>query len=139
MVKVLLGGIVIGALLLVVGIARSHGDAVVPPPLPAATPEQITGSPVTPAHSSEPPIHEPFTPYPIGQAPTEGTPKPYWTYDDLPPDTKAVIDLGRDVTGREEIHNAYAAAAADLAQRAAGEAAQHQLGVDNLATTGVIP
>lgn len=140
MVKVLLSGIVVSTLLLIVGIARSHGDAATPPPLPTvASPEPITGSPVTPLPSNEPPPHEPFTPYPIGPAPTPQTPKPYWTYNDLTADEKAAVDVGRDVTGWQEIHNAYAAAAAERAHRAAGDAAQHQLGVDSLGTIGVIP
>lgn len=139
-IKALLGGIVLASSLLIVKVATSHGDSAVSPPFPSEAPaEPITGSPVTPAASSEPPAQAPFTSYPPGPAPTTKTPKPYWHYEDLSTDAKAALDAAREVTGRAETANAFGAAAAERAHKAAGEAAQHQLGVDNLGTIGVVP
>lgn len=140
MFKFVFAGAAIALALLIAGVAKSHGESAIPPPLPAeAISEPISGSTVAPAESHQPPAHEPFTPYSPGPSPTKETPRPYWTYNDLNADAKAAIDMSREATGNQEVHNAYAAAAAERAHRAAGDAAQHELGVDSLGTIGVIP
>jgi hypothetical protein len=83
--------------------------------------------------------HDPFTPYDIGPARGDTSPKPFWSYDDLTPAERVIADRGRDVTGWDRINSAYATAVAERANQAAAEAAEHQLGIDNLAGTGVVP
>jgi hypothetical protein len=86
------------------------------------------------APGTETPVRDPFVPYDIGPPGTKA-----WAYTDLSPAEKTDVDRGRDVTGWERVHNAYASAAAEHAHQAASDAAAHQLGVDNLASTGVVP
>jgi hypothetical protein len=86
------------------------------------------------AAGNETPARDPFAPYDIGPSGTKA-----WAYADLSPAERVDIDRGRDVTGWDQVHNAYASAAAERAHQAAGDAAAHQLGVDNLASTGVVP
>lgn len=101
------------------------------PPLPDSEP--ITGTPIDPAPGAETPQKDPFKPYDIGD-PASAIP-----YEALSPEEKAVVDRGRDVTGWREIHGAYASAVAERAHQARAEAAIHQLGIDELATRGVVP
>ena len=134
----------VGALMLVVvlvvRVATSHSDVTPPPSLPSPAPaEPITGTPIAGDVPSQGPAHTPFTPYPIGPAPGDTSPKPFWLYDDLSPSEKAVIDKARDVTGWQATNDIITSAAAEHAHQAAADAAAHQLGVDNLGTTGVIP
>jgi hypothetical protein len=91
------------------------------PPLPTA--EFITGTPVQPAPGLETPQKDPFEPYDIGD-PASAIP-----YEALSP----------AVSGWREIHAAYAAAVGQRAKQARAEAAVHQLGIDELATKGVVP
>jgi hypothetical protein len=101
------------------------------PPLPAA--EFITGTPIVPAPGHETPQKDPFAPYDIGD-PASAIP-----YEALSPEEKAVVDKGRDVSGWRQIHDAYASAVGQRAKQARAEAAVHQLGLDELATKGVVP
>jgi hypothetical protein len=101
------------------------------PPLPIA--EFITGTPVQPAPGHETPQKDPFEPYDIGD-PASAIP-----YEALSPAEQAVVDRGRDVSGWREIHAAYAASVGQRAKQARAEAAVHQLGIDELATKGVVP
>lgn len=101
------------------------------PPLP--TQEFITGTPIEPAPGNETVQKDPFKPYDIGD-PASAIP-----YEALSPEDKAVVDRGRDVTGWREIHAAYATALAERSKQARAEAAVHQLGIDEIATTGVVP
>jgi hypothetical protein len=97
-------------------------------------PEPTSETPVVSAPGDETPARDPFASYSVGPAGTKA-----WSYADLSPAEKAEVDRGRDVTGWDQVHNAYAAATAERAHQAAGDAAAHQLGVDNLAQTGVVP
>jgi hypothetical protein len=101
------------------------------PPLPSA--EFITGTPVEPAPGHETPQKDPFEPYDIGD-PASAIP-----YEALSPAEQAVVDRGRDASGWRQIHDAYAAAIGQRAKQARAEAAVHQLGLDELATKGVVP
>lgn len=101
------------------------------PPLP--TEEFITGTPIDPAPGHETPQKDPFTPYDIGD-PASAIP-----YEALSPEEKGVVDKGRDVSGWRQIHDAYASAVKERAKQARADAAIHQLGLDELATKGVVP
>jgi hypothetical protein len=101
------------------------------PPLP--TSEPITGTPIDPAPGFETPQKDPFAPYDIGD------PSAAIAYEALRPEEKAVVDRGRDVTGWREIHAAYDSAVAERARQARVAAAVHQLGIDELASKGVVP
>jgi hypothetical protein len=129
----------LGGVLLIAATSRSDvaaPDATSPPALPAgvAAPEPISGTAAVSAPGDETPAHDPFTLYDIGPPGTKA-----WTYADLSPSEKAEADRGADTTGWDKVNNAYAAAAAERARQAASDAAGHQLGVDNLAVTGVVP
>ncbi len=125
---------------LIVGVAKSRSDTTTPPPsLPSSAPaEPITGS-ADPVQAMGTPAHDPFTPSPIGPAPGDKSPKPFWSYEDVSPAQKAVIDRGRDTTGAQASLDVYAAAAAERAKQAAADAALNQLGVGNVASVGVVP
>lgn len=84
-----------------------------------------------PVPGSEPPVRDPFLPYDTGPNP--------WSYDQLTADEKAVVDRGRDTTGWSQTHDAYASAAREAAQAAQVATAQHQLGLQDGVTTGVVP
>jgi len=101
------------------------------PPLPESEP--ITGTPLDPAPGSETPQKDPFKPYDIGD-PASAIP-----YEALNAEEKAVVDRGRDISGWQQIHDVYGKAVAERAVQARAEAAVHQLGVDELATQGVVP
>jgi hypothetical protein len=111
-------------------------------PIPASPPagdEPITGQPATSMRGAESPPRDPFSPYSTGPGPTEKTPKPLWSYDDLTSDERAAAVRGRDDRGWRETHDAYARASAELAQHAARQAAEHQLGAERLDGLGVVP
>lgn len=105
------------------------------PSLPAsAGDEPITGTPAVSRSGSETRRHDPFTLYDVGPPGTKG-----WSYNDLSPTEKAQADRVRDLGGAAATQSAYAHAARERAQRAAGAAAAHELGVDDLSATGVVP
>ena len=113
-----------------------------PPPIGTgveAAPEPITGTAITPAPGSQIAPKDPFQPYSIGPATGDKSPKPFWSYEDLTAAEKVVADKGRDTSAWPAIHSAYNTAVAEAAQKAAASSSAAQLGVDNLATTGVVP
>lgn len=136
--KSLLSGVSMSVVLLVAVASRS--DSGPPstsnrPSLPAAAAEEpITGTPAVSRPGNETRRHDPFTPYDIGPPGTKA-----WTYNDLSPAEKAYVDRNRDVTGGKKTQDAFASAVKERAQHAAGAAAAHQLGVDDLSETGVVP
>ncbi len=95
-------------------------------------PEPITGTAAVSAPGAETPPRDPFSAYDVGSGGV-------WTYQQLTPAEQAVADQGRDTTGWDQVHNAYASAVAQRAQQAAGDSAAAQLGVENLAGQGVVP
>ena len=101
-------------------------------PSPPAPAERITGEAVVPNPGNESPPRDPFSPYSTGPGPT-------WSYEDLTADEKIVADKGRDARAWQPINDAFSRASAELAQHAAAEAAEHQLGLDSLAGLGVVP
>jgi hypothetical protein len=101
------------------------------PRLPATEP--ITGDPAVAAPDSAPPPKDPLAPYDIGDPDSE------IAYEELSPEERAVVDRGRDAGRWRAIHDAYGAAVAQGSKQARAEAAQHQLGVDELDRHGVVP
>jgi hypothetical protein len=79
------------------------------------------------------PQKDPFSPYDVGG------PEAIWPYESLSPAEQALVDRSRDAKGWATIHDAFSAAAVERSHKAATDAAQHQLGVDNLELTGVVP
>ena len=135
----LLFAALLGGVLLIAATSRSDvaAPAATPPPaLPSGTAPQepISGTAAVSAPGDEAPARDPFTPYDGGPPGTKT-----WAYADLSASEKAAVDRGRDTTGWDHVHSAYATAAAERAHQAASDAAAHQLGVDNLALTGVVP
>jgi hypothetical protein len=93
-----------------------------------------------PSPGSETTPKDPFALYDIGPGPDAKTPKPFWSYDDLSPAEKAVAEKSKnDAKNWPAIHDAYNTAVAEQAQRAAATSAASQLGVNDLALTGVVP
>ena len=133
------------AILLVAASMRSDvaADTTTSTSSTVASPEPITGTAVQPAAGSSWRTHQPFTPYDVGPyqiGPSNGvSPKPLWAYEDLTPAERAVADRGRDTTGWAPVHDAYAAATAERAKKAAADSAQSQLGAENLGAIGVVP
>ena len=122
-------------------VATSSTQATVPS-LPAPTEavaEPTIDSPAVSEPGSETPPRDPFSPYDIGPAPDDKSRKPFWSYQDLNAEEKRVADRGRDVTGWDATHDAFSKAVALRAHQAAADSAAHQLGVDSLASTGVVP
>jgi hypothetical protein len=101
------------------------------PRLPAIEP--ITGEPVEAALDSAPPPRDPLAPYDVGD------PESAIAYEELSPEDRAVVDRGRDASKWRVIHDAYGGAVAQRSRQARAEAAQHQLGVDELDRQGVVP
>lgn len=129
----------LGAVLLVA--ANSRSDVAAPrggatPALPptAASQEPISGTSAVSTRGEETPPRDPFTPYDIGPPGTKA-----WAYRDLSVSEQAVVDRGRDTKGWDQTHNAYTTAVVERAHQAASDAAAHEIGVDNLASTGVVP
>jgi hypothetical protein len=102
------------------------------PPMPASEP--ILGTAVEAAVGDEPPQlpKDPFTPYDVGD------PASIISLDELTPAEQEVVQRGRNVDSWRGIHDSYGAAVALRSKQARARAAQHQLGIDNLATQGVV-
>jgi len=120
------GGVLFGA--------RAFGEGEEPQQLPH---EAIDTGLEPPPPTAEIPSH-------VGSAHVPGTnydPGPesaLWRYNDLSSDEKAYVDRNKTANA-QGVQDSYATAARDLAQRAAAEAAEHQLGLEESGSTGVIP
>jgi len=86
-------------------------------------------SQTTPAGSAQ---KNPFEPYDVG-----GT-QAIWTYESLSPEERAVVDRTSGADGWSSTHDGFAAAAFERSKKARAQAAEHQLGVDNLELSGVV-
>ena len=87
-----------------------------------------------PGSGDERPMKDPFTPYGIGD------PAVVWTSEDLTAEERAVADRGRDVGAAPATHDAFGAAGAELAVKAARAAAAAQrLVAGDRGATGVAP
>jgi hypothetical protein len=130
--------LILGAVTLAVVWASSSSRSDPQPTSTSATPANASDEPISgvasiPTPGSESPMRDPFTPYDIGPA------QAAWGYTSLTSSEKAVVDHGRDVTGWSGVHDAYRQAAIERATQAAAQAAVHELGIDDLGTTGVVP
>jgi len=74
-------------------------------------------------------MKDPFTPYDIGD------PAAVWMSEDLTVEERAVADRGRDVGAAPATHDAFGAAGAELAVKAA---AAQRLGGRDRGATGVV-
>ena len=137
------------SVLLVAASSRSDVAGTTSTPILAEAPvttdavaEPTTGQPSAPATGDETLPKDPFSPYGVLPPPdpkAAAPSNPIWRYTDLSLAEKEVADRGRDVTGWDATHNAFAAAVALRAHDAAATSAASQLGVEDLATTGVVP
>lgn len=131
----LLVGVLMASVLFIAATSRS--DAPSPQPdlsPPVAEAEPITGEPVTPAPGSESVRHEPFTPYDIGR------PESAWSYEQLSPLEQEAADRAAELSDAQQDSEArFARAVREQSQRTFSIRAQRQLGVDELASTGVVP
>ena len=86
-----------------------------------------------PESGDERPMKDPFTPYDIGDASAA------WTHAELTSEEQAVAERGRDVGVFPVTHDAFGAAGAELAVKAAGATAAQRLGTAGRGATGVVP
>jgi hypothetical protein len=126
-------GMVMGAILLVASVTRSD----VAPSDATATDTTDTAATLDPDPSAQSadatlPQKNPFEPYDVG-----GT-EAIWPYESLTPDEQAVIDRTRDAAGWAQVHDGFGAAGVERSRKARAQAAEHQLGVDNLELSGVV-
>src|SRR5438093_991783 len=100
--------------------ATARSDVATDPTDAAAAPsvsEPITGTSVQPATGDATTQRDPFNePFDHGGADAE------WPYSGLTPEEQAVVDRGKDTTGWQEVHDAYASAVREQSQRARAEA-----------------
>lgn len=95
--------------------------------------EPITDQAVTVVPSTETVIKDPLAPYGIGP-PEEAVP-----LEELSPEQQEAVGRGIDTAISPATHDAFAAAVRERSKLARAESAQHQLGIDSLDTTGVVP
>ena len=104
--------------------------------LGATTIEPTSLAPTVPNRGSEAPMRDPFAPFDSG--PIEGR----WNYTSLRPSEQQDLERERTTNARTNwvtTHDGFASALAEQATAAASTAAARQLGIDNLATLGVVP
>ncbi|MBA3398225.1 MAG: hypothetical protein H0T89_36705 [Deltaproteobacteria bacterium] len=114
-------------------VVTSRSDATVSPPTYPVGPEPITGKAAVPRPGSETPQRDPFSPY------DPGPPEALWGSEQLGAAEKAVLDHGRDVSGWSSVHDGFRNAVLEQQPAFAAGAATSQLGIDDLATLGVLP
>ena len=127
--RALVGGI----LLLTAALYRDVAASPPPSLPPSAQAEPITGTPAVSAPGGATRRHDPFKPY------DTGPPGSTWTYKQLPPAQRAYVDQAGQHGPTQHTLDGFAHAAAERAHEAAGEAAAHELGVEDLASLGVVP
>jgi hypothetical protein len=102
----------------------------------ATAAEPTITAPTTPTRGNETPMRDPFAPFDNG--PVEGR----WDYAMLRLTEQQDIDRERTNNARANwtsTHDGFRSALAEQAKAAASTAAARQLGIDNLATLGVVP
>lgn len=100
----------------------------------AARSDVGVGSDQPPANDSPPTV----VPAAIGQT-DPGPASALWHYSDLSPAEKAYVDRNADTTGWDRVTAAFGSAVAEQGRAAAARDEANQLGVDDLATEGVLP
>jgi len=97
-------------------------------------PEPTTEAPVMPLPGSETKQKLPSEPYDVGP------PDQVWKYEQLSDAEKAAVDRGRAAgAARAGKDQGLAIGVKEHSRRARAEAAQHQLGLDDLRAIGVAP
>lgn len=97
-------------------------------------PEPITGTAVMPLPGSETVQKKPSEPYDVGP------PDHVWKYEQLSTEEKAAVERGRAAgAARAGKDLGITIGVKEQSRRARAEAAQHQLGLDNLSAIGVAP
>lgn len=92
------------------------------------------------AGSDSPGAGSPPTVVPAAIGPTDpGPASALWHYADLSPAERAYVDRNADTTGWDQVTAAFGAAVAEQGRAAAARDEANQLGVDDLATEGVLP
>jgi hypothetical protein len=130
-VRNLVFGIVMGAILLIASTTRSDVAPMDSTETTDSSASVDDSSAQVAAPGSAPPKN-PFEPYDVG-----GT-EAIWPYESLTPDEQAIIDRTRDATGWAQVHDGFGAAGFERGRKARAQAAEHQLGVDNLELSGVV-
>jgi hypothetical protein len=116
--KILVSGGLVAALLLFASAARSDVSSA-----------DSQAAPGDPPH---------VVPAAIGQT-DPGPASALWHYPDLSPGEQAYVDRNANTAGWDQIDAAYGAAVAEQALAAAARDEANQLGVDDLASEGVVP
>jgi len=116
--KIFVSGGLVAALLLFASAARSDVSS--------------TDSQTAP---SDPPTVIPAS---IGQT-DPGPASALWHYQDLSPGEQAYVDRNANAAGWDQIDAAFGAAVAEQGRAAAARDEANQLGVDDLASEGVVP
>ena len=100
-------------------------------PAPTFTDEPITEAPATPNPGDETVVKDPFAPYGIGP------PEHAIQREQLRPEERAALDRAHNQTAATL--EQYRQAVLQRSAAVGAEVAAHQLGVDHLATIGVVP
>lgn len=127
MFKLILCVCVLGGVLLVASTSRSDdlgSTTEVPPTVDLSSPATV------PLGPNPPP--DPFTPFDIGP------PEAAWSYEQLSPADKAVVDRGCEPAGSQADIDAYNAVLQQQAADANARMTARMLGVDGLGDVGVV-
>jgi hypothetical protein len=114
--RTFVSGAIMGVVLLITAAARSD----------VATQSPAAAGPAT------------FVPMDIGQT-NPGPPGALWHYSDLPPGEQAYVLRNANTGNSDQVNQAFATAVVEQAHGAAARDVGNQLGIDNLATEGVLP
>lgn len=79
------------------------------------------------------PTHDPFAPFDVGP------PAGVWSYDQLSPEEKAVVDRGRDTAEWARVNEGYNAAIRQQTAQSNAAMAGRMLGLTNAVEAGVVP
>lgn len=116
-------------------VRASYGDGEVPEepgePIDETT-EPITGEAITPNPGDEQPMRDPFTPYDIGGQAAA------WRLEDLTAEERVVAQRGV-ADNNQDVQDAYAGTAQDMAATARANSAGIALRMQQLGEIGVVP
>lgn len=129
----ILFGVAIAVVLAFVRASYGDGELLEEPEEPIdETTEPIIGEAVTPNPGDEQPMRDPFAPYDIGGAAAA------WRLEDLTADERVVAQRGVD-DNNQEMQDAYAGAAQDMAATARANSPAIALRMQQLGEIGVVP
>ncbi|HEY4056815.1 MAG TPA: hypothetical protein VGM39_09405 [Kofleriaceae bacterium] len=119
--------------------ASAQSDSDVPPSSSGDTEARVKASVPPPEPVTMPPTADATTPYDPFKPADPGRPEAAWSYDDLSPAEQAVVDRGFDTSNWAKAQQALASAGRSALPALMAQRAQLMLGVQDLATTGVVP